>query len=244
MTEPVRLSKPGATVDALLKQVPNINNVNKRSYIVAGVIRYSAASQNWEQIGGDHAPLNTVSVECPTDLTLKINFGLSAVLNKKVVSFVANCDEDLAELGMFVGASVATNSATLQTFTGSHGAYIYYSNDAWVELIGTAFAASTLEWVTDHLVITLPYALVDAYIKDWPQVSGRNGAYNPKLGSIGTNTVTVYFYDNAGALVTTPDNSMKVYVSYGLRKLNTKGAAGPKDGFGNIWYMGIIEGDA
>jgi hypothetical protein len=233
----------GAAVDALLKQIPSINNTNKRSHVIAGVIRYNATTQAWEQITGAHDPLNTTSITCPTDTTIQINFGLATVANKKVITFVANADEELAGMGLFIGASVGVNDATLNIYSGAHGSYVYYNGSAWAEIKGSSFPSSSFSWSTNHLVITIPFGLITAYVRNWPMVCARDGGYNVKLGSVGDTTIEVYFYNAAGTLITTPDTSMKCYVNYGIRKIKTKGDYGLPDAFGNIWYFGIIEGD-
>lgn len=238
MTEPVRLSKPGATVDALLTQIPKINNTNKRSYIVAGVIRYNATLQTWEQISGAHKPLNTTTISCPTDETINIAYPLTGIVNPEVVSFIIAPDEDLSEIGLTCGASVDVASATVKVFAEYRG-YILYQNSEWKCFKHTALPAPTMTWSTDHLEVDIPWEMVHY---GWTVASPRG--YNIKLGAQTNNQFSVYFYNDTNTLVTAPDTSMQFYFDAGRRTVKTRGDAAIKDQYGNLWYMGIIQGDA
>jgi hypothetical protein len=225
-----------------LRQVPAINNTGKKSYVVAGVIRYNSTAQNWEQITGAHTPLNTSSIACPTNDTIQINYDLASVTNKTVVSFIVTPDEQLAGIGVFAGSSVGVDSATVYLYTSGYGAYIAYNGSAWTQLHGSGFPDVSMAWSTDKLQITVPYAM-EAICYHWANLTGKDTPYQVCLGSVGTNTIDIVFYNAAGTKVTTPDTNMKFFIQFGNRRMNVKGASTIPNAFGNLWYMGIIQGD-
>lgn len=227
----------GAQIDALLNQVPSINNTDKKTYVVAGVIRYSSTSDNWEQIGDAHIAINSGAISCPTDDTIRVAFDLDSITNKKVISFICGPDEQLSGIGLVCGASVATTGATIHMTSNFRG-YIGYYSGAWQSYLHSALPDITLTWSTDHLVVTVPWDMISY---NW--VLGTARGYNVKFGAQTTNTFEVYFYDSSGNLVTTPDTSMQFYFDASRRRVKSNGTYALPDGYGNIWYMGLIEGD-
>lgn len=218
-------------LDLIDKEVHDIaSQTGKKIKIIACVLRNNGTS--WAAIDNiDHAPVNVLSVTNDTnDITITHSFTA-----KKVISFVACPDETFVQGGYNFGASVGLNITKINIFKSPQtiGGMIVYNGTAWnftntFGITGVSFSNGTL---------TITHNYMDGYICN---ANTRDGIYLPSVGSLGTTTSTIKFFDYAGNLITTPDTNMRVYFQRSAPSgkirpdlLNVAGA--------NIWCYGIFE---
>lgn len=213
--------------------------------IVACVIRNSGSG--WSAIDDSgHKPLNVSSVNNDTSV-INVNFPFTA---KKVVSFVAVPDEQLAMAGIQCGSSVTQSLAaiTLARHTEIGGSISWAS--------GTTFnigSTSTYGWGTTpinsvvwdgisfRLTVTHASFADTTYgkIRSLPDVIPWGGANVPAIFTYTDNTVSVEFYDYAGVKLQIPDAGFKFHF-----KRSGNGILNPNEytnAQGNIWCYGIFE---
>lgn len=221
----------GATqeIGAQLAQSMNyLMQTGKKYKIVACVIQNPG--EGWVFIDNStHAKLNCDAISQTTS-SITITFPFTA---SKILSFVATADDVYVKNGLLIGASVGTTSAVLKlSLSLPIGGYVYYNTgtSAWVVPTGmsAAFNAGTL-------TITHP-AIGNGAIGS---VAGRDGAI-ATLGSIGSTTTQIKFYDYAGSLITTEGASMKCFFSRTPSAFNIDPAI-LTEATGNIWCFGIFE---
>lgn len=206
-----------------------IGEDGKKLKIVACVIRNTGSG--WKQIGGNHIPINVSSVTQDKS-KITINYSFKA---KNVVSFVAVPDETMAEEDFFMGSSVGLDSANIYiTQNKSLGSYVYYNGSTWASKGDNGITATF-----NNGILTITHSAITGV-----KVSAncRDGAYIAQVGSLGTTTTQICFYDYSGKLVTTPNTKMKVYWERTSQHQPIDPATYVSSG-GNIWVLGVMEVD-
>jgi hypothetical protein len=216
--------------------------------IVACVIRNNGSGWSFVE-DAVHSKLNCLSVTADANV-ITVNYSFTS---KKILSFVACVDDAFAQLGYFCGASVGNEYANIYVAqrqatnlqSGLIGGYIAYNGSTWVitslnnsgNLAVADFTAGALNLTHDNVGM--------GYLAD---VSRRDTGYEPRLGSNGSGTSQIKFYDASGNLVTTPDTNCKVFFWRGYNtipdnpivKLNPQNIISAS---GNIWCIGVFEVD-
>lgn len=203
----------------------------KRYSMVTCALRNVGGTDYWQVIeDANHTPVNVASVT--TGLTgITVNFDLAST--QRVIWASVTPDEAMATGGYFSGASVGLNNLTIKLGrTGTIASYIAYNGTTWTtqgDISVTSFGTATGTLNLTHEVIRGFGA--SAVTRQSPLVAS--------IGTIGTTATTIFFRDPTGAVVTTPNTDMKVYVS----RTHT-GTIDHRDippGFHNLWVAAIIE---
>lgn len=178
-----------------------------------------------------HDTINVASVTNDSSV-IQIYYSFTA---KNVISFVATPDETFALKGYSCGASVGLSDAKINIATPFISGYIYYDGTNWVYnnpsnigITGASWTGSGTLRIT-HIETTHGFA-ASAYCRD--------GIFVTSLGSVGSTYTDVILKDYAGALITSPNANMKIYLTRGTGKLNPSQLI---DYSGNIWCLGVFE---
>lgn len=207
----------------------------KKYKVISGALRTSGGV--WGTIeDAAHTSTNIDSLSLNGSLSLRLNYGFSA---EKVSSLIVTPDETYANAGYDFGASVGLTYADIYAKVNKRvGGYVYYTGTAWN--IGYTKGVSSVDFTNGILTIThdnFPMYYPDDLFN--ASVNTRDGAFIPQVGSLGTNTMEVKFYDYAGNLATTPTTGMKIYVDRHI-----EGICNIDDveiGGANIWVYGVME---
>ena len=203
---------------------------NGRKYkFVACVLRNVGGT--WQQIGGDHAPINLDSVsQSSTKITIKYKFKA-----KNVVSLLVTPDETFSKLGYFCGASVGNETADIQIYKdGNAGGYIAYdtANEVFNQYgdISSASIDASGKITVNHKNIGGGFGR---------SVFCRKGVYVASIDSSGPSSDEIYLRDYSGNIVTEPDADFRIYwgACNGPELVQPANA----DQTGNLWVFGIME---
>lgn len=202
----------------------------KKIKVVTCILRNTGAG--WFAISdSEHSPLNILSVTNDTNDVI-ITYDFTA---KKVLSLVAVPDETFNTEGYSFGASVGKTMSKINIFRHSKsvGGLIIYNGSTWnvsntTGIISASFSGG---------ILTLTHASMEGYVCN---ASTRDGVYLPAIGSLGTTTSQVKFFDYTGNLITVPDVNMKVYFQRSVpsAKIRPDLLAIPE---ANIWVYGVFE---
>ena len=222
--------KPRNSTEFWLNEIAkgNVLNISGKQYkIVACVLRN--VSGTWQQIGGDHAPINIDSIT-QTDSFVQVHYNFTA---KNVVSFVACPDEDFGSLGYFIGASVGVDVANIEINQQiCAGGYIAW-NGTGFDRNGDVLSAT----VDSNGIITINHKSTGNSFGR--SVSGRDGKILVSVTRAGATADTVIVKDYSGTDITTPTTDFKIFWS----NSGSPELVNPKDAntSGNIWCFGIME---
>ena len=239
------VSGPSDTATAL-SNMPGIPRLDptKRYRIISGPIRNDGAG--WFAIDdAGHKPVGIDSVSV-TSGWLVVNY---ASLGADFVVF-ASCwpDETLTAAGFTTGASVGAAETTLKVYRDFpvQSGYVYYDTvtSTWKRNSPSPFSNTfTYSTSTGKLVITHNEVPSDVVI-DIGAVA-RAGPLSVKIDSTTPTTVSLFFYDAAGAVVTgTPTADHRVYVRRGggqrflVDASTIDTVAFPS---GNFWFYAIMQ---
>jgi hypothetical protein len=192
------------------------------------------------------------------------NGTLSAVLNGDGTVTVTHPSCGSASVGCYGGDTqgfdvrVQSYTATTVTFSSwvDFSGYIEYNGSAWT-VSTQAFAKPTMVFNSGTLTVTHEtLATQDAAVTvDGRDIAGGTNSVHVRPGQSTTTTFDVIFRDNAGAMVTTPNTSMRFYYSSVARvkrevPLGTINFLRPNckldannvfSGSGNFWIMGAMK---
>lgn len=204
--------------------------------IVAGVIRNTG--EGWQFIeDSTHSKLGFSDISVNTDnSTVVLTHNFTA---KKILGFSVTPDEIFAQQGYVVGASVGVSSTSIKIALAAKeiGGYIYYDD-------------GKPEWKTDKLrditnvsfsngILTLTHDSLGSEPQCLGSVTGRDGVH-ASFGSLSATTTQIKFYDNTGAVITTPDSRCKAYVNRNRRTAYVAPNS-VVSGTGNFWIVGVFE---
>lgn len=220
-------------IHALAKALEMQGTPGRQYKAVAGVLRNTGGV--WACIDdAGHRPLNIASVsQDATTITIVYTFNGSTV-----GALLCVPDEAYAKEGISFGASVGTGASVISAgVSKTVGGYISYGGAAFAY---TGHGLTDASWVADHLLVTHEKLWVAPTKVFSVAATPRNGGYTCRIGSVGEQSVEVFFYDAAGAQVITPDVNMKFYFTKtGQGEVNPISAL---DIVGaNIWVIGLIE---
>lgn len=189
---------------------------------------------------------------------------LSAVLNADGTVTVTHPSCGSASVGCYGGDTqgfdvrVQSYTATTVTFASwvDFSGYIEYNGTTWT-VSTQAFSKPTMSFSSGTLTVTHEtLATQDANVTvDGRDVAGGTNSVHVRPGASTTTTFEVIFRDNSGAMVTTPNTSMRFYYSSVARvkrevpigtinflrpncKLDANNVA---SGSGNFWIVGAMK---
>jgi hypothetical protein len=192
------------------------------------------------------------------------NGTLSAVLNADGTVTVTHPSCGSASVGCYGGDTqgfdvrVQSYTATTVTFASwvDFSGYIEWNGTTWT-VITQAFAKPTMAFASGVLTVTHEVlATQDANVTvDGRDIGGGTNSVHVRPGASTTTTFEVTFRDNSGAMVTTPNTSMRLYYSSVARvkreaplgtinflrpncKLDANNVA---SGSGNFWVIGAMK---
>lgn len=215
-----------------------VGEPGKRYAIVAGVIRNPSAGTGWALVDGDgsHSALNVDSVSNDASY-VTINY--ASIGAKRVVSFLVAPDEVYAKQGIFCGASVALNAATIQLAKNlSVSGYVYYDTATSSWKYSSAYGITGVAWNSGAGAVEVTH-LDFTGLGSTPTANVRDGGLIAALGSTTNTMAQIKFFDYAGALVTAQQAAMKLY--FGRQGQNYMNPNNVKDDFGNLWFIGVFE---
>lgn len=238
-----QISDPGTTtraaLDGLYGHAP-LGVSGRRYRVVAGVIRNAGAAPYWQPLNDSgHRPSLIDSVSTSTTA---ITINHAAIGATRVVSMVAVPDEALSAAGFTVGASAGLASTVL-TLSRRHPQYsdfVSYNGTSWVSNNGvftglTFSGAGTL--TANHPTLALAAAFGISAVP-------RGSLYRMASPGISFSYADLQFVNSAGAVVTTPNTNMGVYLSRGghfeaaVNPQTVDTTAFPGS---NIWVYGVLE---
>jgi hypothetical protein len=193
------------------------------------------------QAPAGHVPINIDSITT-TSTDIAVNY--TSLGGYQVGTFIATPDETLAQAGFFCGASVSPTTATIKLGQAgvAYADYVSYNGSAWVSANGVF---TGIDYTAGVLTLNHPQFFGNGAFE--VVVSGRGGTYVPVISNaspaVNSGYVKIEFRDWAGALVTTPDVNMKVYVSHGggTRAVDPTTVTTSLYPNSNIWLLGMME---
>lgn len=234
------------TAISAAKGIPRLDPT-KKYRVITGTLRSDVAGTWYALDDTAHTPYGIDSVTVNGSGHLEVNY---ASLGGNVVVFgSAFPDETLTASGFSIGASVATNMATLKIYRDFpvQSGYVYYDTGTatWKRTSPSPFSSTfTYSNATGKLIITHD-TLPSEMALDVAAVA-RAGPYVVMIDSTTTSTVSLFFYDAAtGAVVTgAPTANHRVYVRHGggqrllVNATDITTALYPSS---NIWFYAVVE---
>lgn len=210
--------------------------------VVAGVIRNAGSAGGYWQPINDAGHRPTLIDSVSTSATA-ITINHSTIAATKVVSMIAIPDEVLIDAGFAVGASVGLGATTLYLSRQhpTYSDYISWNGSAWVSTNGV-FTGLTFNTSTGALVCNHPTLGQAAAFGVAAHAVGDTNRVVTSTLSYGS--VTVKWLNSSGAVITTPNTGMGVYLSRGGHfetAVNPQAVDTTAFPNSNIWIFGVFE---
>lgn len=216
----------------------NIDVDDKDVHVVSAVIRYYASEGKWralESQNENHPTINVSSVTSDSS-TITINYDTTGWGTVSPSTVIAVVDETLAREGLFVGASGGRDKAVLQLGLAGVSDYIRYDGSQWIAHKGRF---TNFSWSDGKLIMYRPGTGITRN-GAYPSLTPRETPYSVTLGSIGQDTIQVIFYDEKGNQVSTPDTSMKFFITDPAGAIAVDPNGDFADKYGNIWFLALM----
>lgn len=232
-------STPTSTIEAGSTQPATSGGVyqelKERGIIVAGVIRNSG--NGWGLIGGGHEAINIDSVTTDNG-NIVINY--ANIGNCNVVTFLATPDETFAGQNIYMGASVASDKATISIYQRQTATLkiVYNGNGFDVTVISADFTPNITVTKLDDTKINISGFLsrIVSITPIYESVSKMN-IYGVRESGLTSSNMYIYVHCIDGQSVI--DTSCRFLISIeATKKIDADTLVSE---WGNIWLYGLMK---